>query len=241
MDFDFTIPDGDGVGEQSENGFDFLVSLNSCHNQHEHAHLESAINDTGMDRTPLETKVIGNWTLTSFSGDINLQQMDFFVAIRSRDEEEAINYVPESLYSSLVYNMTITMNSTQIPRPSTCRNCSSIAASKVTIVDYGTDERLTSKDGQSIIHLDNKMSDQRARDAVAFTENITTETLETHFKCKLKGVSYHHDKKKFAFLIFVFNFVEWSSSFIVLCKILCFLKLCPQTKNKRQTKKEKRV
>jgi hypothetical protein len=139
--------------------------------------------------------IVGNWTLHNIASDVQVLPTLFYCQIRSRDEEEEPNFVPDQQFSSLKYNMTFAVDSNAMDFTPT-----SFVVAKLVIIDYHT--------SQEIFKGPNREPVIEAPKRISLDYNKETGMLETTFKYHWESVSYHHAKKPFAFLLSFYLFLD---------------------------------
>jgi hypothetical protein len=135
--------------------------------------------------------IVGDWTIINIAEDVQVIPSLFFCQIRSRDEEEEPNIVPESQYSSIKYLMTLAVDPGSFDH-----HPSAFMHAKLLVLDYST--------GKEIFKEPNHEPVIDAPKRISLDFNKERNMLEANFKYNWESVSYHHSKKPFAFQVLLY-------------------------------------
>jgi hypothetical protein len=141
----------------------------------------------------IDTKPNG-WMVCSMQPDLVIEDNSFLlIKVRSRGEDEHYNVIPECFYSSLKYQMHISLD------PRIFQNIkTTLLMAKVEIVNENG-EQVLNKVGESVI--------KGQREYTTFELNKENGRLECIIPIKFSSVSFHHSKRNFAFHVSIHDFV----------------------------------
>jgi hypothetical protein len=162
--------------------------------------LEQTIKQEELDEivnsTPIPPQVQTNgWMLNSMREDVIVSNNDFLmIKVRSRGEDEAFNVLPECFYSSLRYQMIISIDSSVFTNIQP-----TLLMARATIVDE-TNQEVKNKKGESAI--------KGPKEYTTLDLNRENGRLECNIPVRFSSVSFHHSKRNFAFQVSFFDFVD---------------------------------
>jgi hypothetical protein len=164
------------------------------------------------------------WALNKIRQDVNALVPAFvLIKVRSRDEDKIWNTVPEFMYSSLRYTMTISVDPTSLPDSVT-----PLIMSQIRVVDeYGSEIR--KENGESVIKGPKEFQNLEI--------NRETGRLETEVCIKWQSVSFHHAKRKFAFQVSFFDFSEGKMQLLFEARSASFITYARRPKVEDRVKK----
>jgi hypothetical protein len=154
--------------------------------------LDEIVSSTPITSAQVQTN---GWMLNSMRDDVIVSNNDFLmIKVRSRGEDEAFNVLPECFYSSLRYQMIISIDSSVFTNMQP-----TLLMARATIVDENTQE-VKNKKGESAI--------KGPKEYTTLDMNRENGRLECIIPVRFSSVSFHHSKRNFAFQVSFFDFVD---------------------------------
>jgi len=166
---------------------------------------------------------VASWTVHSVRPDVCGPYMQ--IKVRTRDEDEEWNQIPESMYSSIRYIMSISIDPNLLPKVHT-----PLIMCKVNVVDESGSE-IKKSNGDNVIKGPKEFQNLEV--------NRTTNTLDCDIPIKWTSVSFHHSKRKFAFELSFYDFAEGATTLLFSARSKSFHTFARRPKVSERPQKEK--
>ncbi|KAL0479064.1 hypothetical protein AKO1_007929 [Acrasis kona] len=169
------------------------------------------VEDSEPEPEDLDTAEENGWEMQYSHENLTLndQNSQILIKVRSRAEDEQFNVVPECLYSSLRYNMILSIDPNVFSEIKT-----TLVMAHITVVDQNGVE-VTNKNGDSVV--------KGPREHTPLNINRDTSRLECSIPVRFSSVSFHHSKRKFTFLVSLYDFENKTTPLLLSIRSQAFL------------------
>ncbi|KAL0477414.1 hypothetical protein AKO1_005790 [Acrasis kona] len=178
---------------------------------------------TEPEQAPEDDSNQPSWTIHNVRSDVYGPYVQ--IKVRTRDEDEEWNQIPECMYSSIRYIMSISIDANILPRFN-----APLIMCKVGVVDEAGTE-IKKSNGENVLKGPKEIQNLEL--------NRTTNALECDIPIKWTSVSFHHSKRKFAFDLTFFDFAEGTTTLLFGARSKSFHTFARRPKVSERPQKEK--